>query len=348
MATQAGCLVIAAFVYHQTFLKTLSGRIRQSAMMVQRVAEGGGDLSARIEKPGAYRDELTEAGQWINSLIDRMEGLLARVQNINSEVSAANHAQGRTSQTTSERAQEVFESMRTILDSLETQMLEINTAANQAQAMRTDMDNAFSGTQQRFEELQTMSSTIREQIARSAMTIGELQKSTIEIDQIVMVIKEIADQTNLLALNAAIEAARAGESGRGFAVVADEVRKLAERTRNATVQIGGMIEGVQGQADRAVESMQQGMGELETGLRMAVESVADRGGMETMVGNVLSTIRHISATCNTHSEHIRSVAGTADAMRVALADSEQSLAETAAAVHKLEGLSAQFQVKRAV
>ncbi|WP_153111253.1 methyl-accepting chemotaxis protein [Propionivibrio limicola] len=344
---QAGCLLVGASLFHQLFLKRLSRRISQMAIMVQNIAEGGGNLSLRLEKPGAYRDEITATAQWINSLIDSMESMLARILGINGEVSTANQAQVKTSRVTSQRSQEVFNSMRQILDSLEEQMLEINTAANQAASMRSDMARTFSGTQKQFEDLQGMSADIREQISHSATTISELQKSTTEIDHIVLVIKEIADQTNLLALNAAIEAARAGEAGRGFAVVADEVRKLAERTRTATVQIGGMIEGVQGQADRAVDAMQQGMGELEAGLKMAVESVADRGGMETMVNNVLSTINHIAESSNTHSHHIRSVAGTAEAMRMALIESEQSLEETAAAVHKLEGLAAQFKVNRA-
>ncbi len=346
LLAQGGFLLVGSVLFHRLFLKKLSSRISQMATMVQGIAEGGGNLSLRLEKPGVYRDEVTATAQWINSLIDSMEGMLGRIVGINGEVSNANQAQMRTSRTTSSRAQEVFESMRQILDSLETQMLEINTAAGQAASMRADMERSFSGTQKQFEDLQGMSSDIREQISHSAATIGELQKRTAEIDHIVLVIKEIADQTNLLALNAAIEAARAGEAGRGFAVVADEVRKLAERTRVATVQIGGMIEGVQGQADRAVEAMQQGMGELEAGLRMAVDSVADRSGMEAMVSKVLATIKHIAESSNAHSQHIRSVAGTAEAMRSALAESEQSLEETAAAVHKLEGLAALFQVSR--
>jgi len=65
------------------------------------------------------------------------------------------------------------------------------------------------------------------------------------IGRIMAVINDIADQTNLLALNAAIEAARAGSAGRGFAVVADEVRKLAEKTMQATSEVGGYIRAIQ-------------------------------------------------------------------------------------------------------
>ena len=86
--------------------------------------------------------------------------------------------------------------------------------------------------------------------AASGLMTG-LQAQSRKIQDVTVLIDEIAARTNMLALNAAIEAARAGESGRGFAVVAAEVRSLAQRTRTATDEISVMLRGVHAQAENA-------------------------------------------------------------------------------------------------
>jgi methyl-accepting chemotaxis protein len=76
---------------------------------------------------------------------------------------------------------------------------------------------------------------------RTSKLVAALEKKSDQIERITAAISSIAEQTELLALNASTEAARAGEQGRGFAMVADEVRGLAQKTAEATDQIGNMM-----------------------------------------------------------------------------------------------------------
>jgi methyl-accepting chemotaxis protein len=80
-----------------------------------------------------------------------------------------------------------------------------------------------------------------EVVEQLATTMGDIQRASARIGEIIGVIDGIAFQTNILALNAAVEAARAGEQGRGFAVVAGEVRTLAQRSAEAAREIKSLI-----------------------------------------------------------------------------------------------------------
>ncbi len=69
-----------------------------------------------------------------------------------------------------------------------------------------------------------------------------IQETSMQIQNIIASIEDIASQTNLLALNASIEAARAGDAGRGFAVVADQIGKLATDSARSAIDTKQLIE----------------------------------------------------------------------------------------------------------
>ncbi|MCG8530335.1 MAG: methyl-accepting chemotaxis protein, partial [Desulfovibrionales bacterium] len=137
--------------------------------------------------------------------------------------------------------------------------------------------------------------TLSEQLRSDMTALGQQAEG---IGDIMNVITDIADQTNLLALNAAIEAARAGDAGRGFAVVADEVRKLAEKTMQATEEVGNSITAIQSGAKRNIASVEK-----------AAEAASRSRELSGASGEMLDAIVSL---VNESSDQVQAIAAAAD------------------------------------
>ncbi|NBJ16004.1 MAG: methyl-accepting chemotaxis protein [Dehalobacter sp. 4CP] len=147
-------------------------------------------------------------------------------------------------------------------------------------------ESGFSQAENAIQKIEKIS----EVSVQTSEVVSILGDQSIQIGNIVDVIKDIAEQTNLLALNAAIEAARAGEQGRGFAVVADEVRKLAEQSSTSAAQIAILIGNIQRETERAVEMMEKSKGEVAGG----VEAVKLAGrSFQTIVEEIKTVVNQI-------------------------------------------------------
>jgi twitching motility protein PilJ len=194
-------------------------------------------------------------------------------------------------------------------------------------------------------------SVIREQIQDTAKRIKRLGESSQEIGEIVELISDITEQTNVLALNAAIQAASAGEAGRGFAVVAEEVQRLAERSAEATKQIGALVKAIQTDTQDAVAAMEKSTEGVVQGAQLSDAAGAALGEIERATRELSQLVQSIEVSTQMQVEIAREVTG---GMKQTLAITQQAtrgvnqtaatVADLAAQATHMKGSVARFKV----
>jgi twitching motility protein PilJ len=264
----------------------------------------------------------------VNLTIEELRGVVMRINQATAQVTLATQ----TAQETSARLLAAQDRQSTeIRDSGESVLRmardigEVSRGARQsAEVARQSVGAAQKGVAAVQDSIAGMND-IREQIQETSKRIKRLGESSQEIGEIVELISDITEQTNVLALNAAIQAASAGEAGRGFSVVAEEVQRLAERSAEATRQIGAIVKAIQTDTQDAVSAMEKSTRGVVEGAKLADAAGQALAEIGTVSGRLSELIEGFAGNASSQADSAAIVARSIeDILRV----SEEATAGT--------------------
>ncbi|WP_206918540.1 methyl-accepting chemotaxis protein [Alicyclobacillus suci] len=306
-------LIIIIAVQYIVSRRTLAP-IKDLVTGIREVSDGNLDIQIKTRN-----DDLGKVNEQFNEMISNIRNMLVKVKETSHSVTASAKELNQVNQQNSQIFDGIARHIEEVEANVKTQnestfesaraMSEVASGIQLIAASASDVSEvAYQMDQKSHQGEEAIQNAVEQmklatsEVEQTKEAIQLLEKYSNEIGTITSVIRSISEQTNLLALNAAIEAARAGENGRGFSVVAGEVRKLAEQSREASSQINDLIESTQSAVNVAVEAIEKGTKQVETGANMVEhtgkifeEIMQSSRTVANQITNVSSAAEEISA-----------------------------------------------------
>lgn len=302
-----------------------------------------GDLTVRAtvteDVTGAIADSLNYTTEEFRKLVSRIIAAVEQMghatkdaEDISKGLLEATQKQAREIQTAGEAVELITKSIKEVDSS----------AAKSAEVARRTLAVTEQGAQAVRNTISGMDG-IREQIQDTSKRIKRLGESSQEIGEIVDLISDITEQTNVLALNAAIQAASAGEAGRGFSVVAEEVQRLAERSGEATKQIGALVKTIQGDTHDAVAAMEKSTLGVVEGAKLSDVAGQSLREIEQVSNELAALINSISTSTQVQTDMASEVASVMQDILQITVQTTEGTRLTANSIAQLTGLTSDLR-----
>ena len=308
---------------------------------LQEVADGDLTVQATVSEDitGAIADSL-------NYTVEELRGLVGRVTRTAEQVTSASNAAQDIStellEASQKQSREIQETGQAVLQ-MASQITDVSRSASEsAEVARQSVTAAEQGSRAVENAIKGMTE-IREQIQETSKRIKRLGESSQEIGEITELISDITEQTNVLALNAAIQAASAGEAGRGFSVVAEEVQRLAERSAEATKQIGALVRTIQTDTHDAVAAMEKSTQGVVEGARLSDAAGAALLDIRRVSNQLAELIQEISIATERQAHSASGVAGNIQNILTVTEHTQQGTQQTAHSIHELSKLAEELK-----
>ena len=304
----------------------------QLARVAEQISKG--DLTLEIQ-PKSEKDALGRAFALM------MQNLRRITREMQESVGILSSSAQQIVSTTTQVASAATETATAVTETTTTVEEVKQTAQLSTQKARSVSDSALkitlvseTGKKSVSESIESMRQ-IREQMEGIAESIVRLSEQGQAIGEIMLSVNDLAEQSNLLAVNASIEAAKAGEQGKGFSVVAQEVRNLAEQSKQATVQVRGILNDIQKATNAAVMVTEQGSKVVEAGVKQSEQAGESVQQLAESISEAAQAATQIAASSQQQMVGMDQVAQAMESIKTASAQNVASTRQTETAAKNI-------------
>ncbi|MCX4319217.1 MAG: methyl-accepting chemotaxis protein [Lachnospiraceae bacterium] len=336
-------IIISCLVVGVIGLLILLGLQRNLKLITEGLMKASqGDLTVDFAMGG--KSEFAVLSKHVMDTLGNTKNLISSVQNTTQDVSLSSNNVGKVSDV-------INTSVAAISDAIAEINNGVNQEANEAEECLSKMD-ALSGkilrTGDKILEVEQLadstkqmvqdgSNSMEQLIEQSHETfditatvnekVDKLIEHSIQIEEFVNNINDIADQTTLLSLNASIEAARAGQMGRGFTVVAEEIKKLSENSMESAKAIEDLVRQIHVMTDDAKTATSQAQGIVKNQQEMVETTKQMFLDMNEVIEHLLDNMKQVAGEIASmdidRADTLNSIKNISDVIEETLASTHQ-------------------------